>query len=426
MNSSINNYRLVKILLLVLTIFISFQNLAQNQKIHITGSLPDVQGGSVFMYSYHINEPLKNGKFDIWLDSVNEGEYTIAILYPNKDSSIIFRNEQGKIITKKNNHPTIGFSKRFYINPQQATKYKIEPSKKITIKMLDHFGYTDKYRTDLFRLKIISGSEDGNLYEKLDCLKDYYNGLEHCKILDSLYKIGNSNDKIYDDFEKKARTLNYQNNYANFLSGEKDIISKHLESPVAPLFILNIDSSHLVQNLPDYEQMLNKMSGRAIKSSYYERALKSIENLQNNTVFKDGDILPLPTGKTPQLKKLQYTFSDYKYTLVNFWASWCAACRAENPLWNKVLEKFRKQGFTILGVSLDENLIPWRNAIAKDDLKNWLHLSDLESAWTCSNVLKYRIRQIPYNVLLDIQGHVVKRNITPQDAEKFLTTRLSN
>src|SRR5579875_1852857 len=57
--------------------------------------------------------------------------------------------------------------------------------------------------------------------------------------------------------------------------------------------------------------------------------------------------------------------SDYKgkYVLIDFWASWCMPCRAENPTLKKAYEKYSQKGFEILGVSLDNIKSAWLNAL---------------------------------------------------------------
>jgi peroxiredoxin len=41
--------------------------------------------------------------------------------------------------------------------------------------------------------------------------------------------------------------------------------------------------------------------------------------------------------------------------LVNFWATWCGPCRVEMPHLNRLYEKYRPAGFTLLGVNVDDD-----------------------------------------------------------------------
>jgi len=51
--------------------------------------------------------------------------------------------------------------------------------------------------------------------------------------------------------------------------------------------------------------------------------------------------------------------------MVNFWASWCAPCRVEMPHLNKLADKYRASGFTLLGVNVDEDPRNATSAAAK-------------------------------------------------------------
>lgn len=112
-----------------------------------------------------------------------------------------------------------------------------------------------------------------------------------------------------------------------------------------------------------------------------------------------------------------------KYVLVDFWASWCGPCRAENPNVLRAYQKFKDKNFTILGVSLDEDREKWLKAIEKDAL-NWKHVSELKG-WETSVVALYGFNGIPYNVLIDPNGKILATELRGSDLESALSEALS-
>ena len=98
-----------------------------------------------------------------------------------------------------------------------------------------------------------------------------------------------------------------------------------------------------------------------------------------------------------------------KYTLVDFWASWCVPCRKENPNVVDAFQAYKDKGFGVLGISLDNQETAWKAAIAHDKL-SWDQVSTLQG-WKEPAALLYGIRAIPQNMLVDQTGKVVARNL---------------
>jgi thiol-disulfide isomerase/thioredoxin len=104
--------------------------------------------------------------------------------------------------------------------------------------------------------------------------------------------------------------------------------------------------------------------------------------------------------------------------LVDFWASWCGPCRAENPNVVKAYNRFKDKNFTILGISLDDSRDKWVRAIEKDQL-TWQQVSDLKG-WQNEVAKLYGIRAIPQNYLLDPKGKIIGKNLRGEALEKRL------
>ncbi|ANH83379.1 alkyl hydroperoxide reductase [Niabella ginsenosidivorans] len=125
--------------------------------------------------------------------------------------------------------------------------------------------------------------------------------------------------------------------------------------------------------------------------------------------------LPDATGNSIALSSFRG-----KYVLVDFWASWCRPCRAENPNIVAAYNKYKNKGFTVLGVSLDKDDYEWKNAIRNDRL-TWSQVSDLKQ-WESAVVPLYGISAIPFNILVDPQGKVIAEGLRGPDLQNKLAT----
>jgi thiol-disulfide isomerase/thioredoxin len=115
-----------------------------------------------------------------------------------------------------------------------------------------------------------------------------------------------------------------------------------------------------------------------------------------------------PKGET---KKLSDYVGKSKYLLIDFWASWCGPCIAEIPDLKKVYDKYKREEFEIISISLDETKAAWLSGLNKIDAP-WIHLCDFQGKKSSQLTETYAIQAIPLKVLLDEKGHILSVNLS--------------
>ena len=189
----------------------------------------------------------------------------------------------------------------------------------------------------------------------------------------------------------------------------KRFMLQHIGTPVADYLLAQTQSDFTKE---EQEQLL-KLFGQQKQQFYVYKGIMEQRAIDQRTgigaQFTDFS-MPDPKGK-------MISVSDYvkknKYTLIDFWASWCGPCRAEMPTVVKAYDLYHAKGFEVVGVSLDNNKEAWIKAI--DQLKMpWPHMSDIKG-WGCAGAALYNVKGIPANVLIDQQGKIVAKNLRGQD-----------
>ena len=128
--------------------------------------------------------------------------------------------------------------------------------------------------------------------------------------------------------------------------------------------------------------------------------------------------LPDKNGQLISLKQLRG-----KVVLIDFWASWCAPCRKNNPRLAKLYAQWHDRGFEIFGVSVDKDTGRWKEAV-EDDKLEWLQVVDKNGWKSGSAADAYHVNGIPASFLLDKQGILIKINPLGRILESEIKTLL--
>ncbi|MDR0558952.1 MAG: AhpC/TSA family protein [Prevotellaceae bacterium] len=209
--------------------------------------------------------------------------------------------------------------------------------------------------------------------------------------------------------------------YAEYLSKEKngeikiDEYVKENSSSLVALYVLYRNYSYRL-TADEIRANLQQFDPKFQNTQYVKVLNELIATLEKVAIGKSA---PDFTANDPQGNPVALSSHLKKgYLLLDFWASWCGPCRAENPNVVNAYKKYKDKGFDIFAVSLDAEKDKWIEAISKDSL-TWTHVSDL-LYWNSEPAKLYGVRAIPSNLLIDRDGIIIAKNLHGKELEDEL------
>ena len=119
-------------------------------------------------------------------------------------------------------------------------------------------------------------------------------------------------------------------------------------------------------------------------------------------------------------EKLSLATLKGKVVVFDFWATWCGPCRAQQPLYEEVKQRFKDDpNVVFLNVSTDENREIVKPFLDTNKWKKTVYFEDGLSALL-------RVTSIPMTLILDRRGEIVSRmnGYVPENFVETLTTRI--
>lgn len=238
-------------------------------------------------------------------------------------------------------------------------------------------------------------------YYKMLRTNNYFRNLDNIRIGADAIMAGN------DTLAQTKLAAKFAALYSAKRKLDKQWIAGHKNSPISS-YIIYWDIWRYI-SLDELGVLLKQLSPAA-KDNVESRELEQMVYVYEHV--RPG--LPALPFTQPDTSGKPVSLKDFKgkYVLLNFWASWCEPCRAENSTLVKLYDKYNSKGFTIISVSLDNVRSSWIKAINADKL-NWTHVSDLRQ-WSNEVASKYAVSSIPQSILISPDGTIVA-NINDTD-----------
>ncbi|OIV40459.1 TlpA family protein disulfide reductase [Flavobacterium johnsoniae] len=246
-------------------------------------------------------------------------------------------------------------------------------------------------------------------------------------VSDMITKQGEVIGKTGNEYQNKFIPFilaNSSDNFEHFYYNNSEMFDKKLykyviknpDSYVALWFLIE---RYNIEGYSDlYETTLNSFS-HSIKK---QKLWLTLNAELKNTLIRKGRKFPEMSLQNTSLKTEILNIPDSKYTLIEFWFSRCRPCLEQLPSLKKIYNRYYAKSFNIIAISTDktQNVVPyWQKRIVEYEIpwKNYLDENAVIAA-------REKIISFPTNFLIDKDHNVIKKNITPEDLEKFLSENL--
>ena len=202
----------------------------------------------------------------------------------------------------------------------------------------------------------------------------------------------------------------YDNMLAKLTDFELSYINDNPDSYVSSLILEQQITSGQIDSA-EAQILFDQLNGyiKKTRSGQNIQKLLNPEESEENTEFPGvGEVAPDFQAPSPEGKLTSLYDTKKKFTVIDFWASWCKPCRDQSPELVALYNNYQSIGVTIMSVSLDLNNERWLQAI-KDDRLDWTHVSNLKR-WQDPIAAEYNVRSIPELFLIDESGTVLARS----------------
>jgi thiol-disulfide isomerase/thioredoxin len=341
----------------------------------------------------------------------------LMMFYTGLDYSQSVITLSGKISAKVNSRDTINFDNRFIKKNYYETD--ILSAEIIDNKFFVNFNLSYPH---LYTVNFNSEKKKGvsiNDFVFLDNTTTEIKFDVNSKLESSNGISNNEYLKIFKPYMLKGKKKNL--NFYLFNNHELDTnllgyIKKHPNSYIALWYLIQKLSVCGYSEI--YEKCLNTFSKKIKSEKLWKTTSLEFDNIKikENHRFPELDLINV------DLNQEKLILPKAEYTLIDYWFSLCKPCLEQLPSLIEIYSKNKNKGFNIIGISVDQtkNIISfWQKRIIEKGIPWKNYLDENGKIATQEKIISF-----PSNFLLNSKGEVIKKNISPEELEKFLDEKL--
>lgn len=200
-----------------------------------------------------------------------------------------------------------------------------------------------------------------------------------------------------------------------------DFIKTNINNEIGQYYFIKEFAS---LNTSQLETLYNSSPKKFQKSRVINRIMqRNVWNLGDLRIGKTFETITLNDAHNKSIS-MDSLIRTKKIILVDFWASWCGPCLKNMPELSELYKKYAKNGFEIIGVSLDNSKDSWINACSKRKL-SWPQLIDDAGNFKGTAATKYQIKGLPQTYLLDSNKKIIGVDLRGYKLEEAIKKAIS-
>lgn len=226
------------------------------------------------------------------------------------------------------------------------------------------------------------------------------------------------NNKL-NESERQEMQAKQEEQFNKFKSCVRSYAEKNIDNELGYFILTYFDEDIIEPKVR--EELISNLSPSVQNRPQIQAMMKYLKELEESEEGKSiGDFTM--NGLDGKPLSIMALVSKNRFTILDFWASWCGPCRASMPQMVALYHQYKDKGLGMIGISLDTSKEDWERTTKQLGIE-WPQMSDLRG-WENTAARLFNVQAIPYTIVVDQQGIIVAKGLHTDKLEEFISSKL--